>query len=111
VPKRARRLSGVAARLQACRTLLGLTQEGIARRAHVTAKYISEIENGHASPTIAVLERVVELGLGMPMSAFFSTEVAADVRDDLAKLRALLGGQPVKVRQQALRVVRALVEG
>jgi transcriptional regulator with XRE-family HTH domain len=106
-----KRRNNVGHRLSVCRQRLRLTQETIARRAHVTAKYLSEIENGHASPTIGVLERVVELGLGMSLSAFFSAEDPGDTRDDLAKLRALLGSQPQAVRRQALRVIRALVEG
>jgi transcriptional regulator with XRE-family HTH domain len=108
VRKRTKR--GVGQRLRACRERLGLTQETIARRTNVAAKYVSEIENGHANPSIGVLERVVELGLGMPMSAFFMADDPGDVRDDLAKLRALLGGQAASVRAMALRLIRALVD-
>jgi transcriptional regulator with XRE-family HTH domain len=85
-----------------------LTQEVLARRAHVTAKFISEIENGHASPTVDTLARIVE-GLGLPLSAFFAADPGG-VRDDLATLRALFGGQSATVRRRALRILKALCE-
>lgn len=94
--------------LRVSRARLKLTQETIARRAHVSAKFVSQIENGHANPTIGVLGRVVELGLGLPLSAFFAGEDGT--RDDLAQIRALLGAQTATMRRRALRVLRALVE-
>jgi transcriptional regulator with XRE-family HTH domain len=100
---------GVAKRLRLFRERHGLTQETLARRARVTSKFISEIENEHANPTIDTLARIVENGLEIPLSAFFA-EDAGDVRDDLAKLRALLGGQTQAVRRRALRVIKALFD-
>lgn len=85
-----------------------MTQEALAQRSHVTAKYISELENGHASPTVDTLARIVD-GLGMPLSAFFAADTGG-MRDDLATLRALFGGQSATVRRRALRVLKALCE-
>lgn len=92
------------------REAAGLTQEALAQRAHLAAKYISEIENGHANPSIAVLARLVEQGLGVPLAAFFAADMPGDIRDDLAKLEALFAAQPAVMRRRALRVLKALAE-
>lgn len=96
-------------RLRQSRIAAALTQEALARRAHVTAKYLSELENGHASPTVETLSRIVEIGLELPLSAFFAFD-ASGSRDDLATLRALFGGQSATVRKRALRVLKALCD-
>lgn len=97
----------VAHRLRTFREAAALTQEALGQRADVQAKYISEIENGHANPSIAVLSQLVEVGLGVPLAAFFTP---ADVGDDLARLEALFAGQSAAMRKRALRVLKALVD-
>lgn len=87
-----------------------MTQEVLARRAHLTSKFVSQIENGHANPSMDVMARLVEEGLGLPLSAFFAAEDVGDIRDDLARLEALFAGQPPVVRRRALRVLKALCE-
>jgi transcriptional regulator with XRE-family HTH domain len=89
---------------------LNLTQEDVAQGAGVTTKFLSEIENGHKSPTIGALASIVEKGLGMSLSAFFAVDDPLDLRDDLDSLRALLGTQPAAMRRRVLRLVRALLE-
>lgn len=100
----------VAGRVREFREAAGLTQETVARRAHLAAKYISEIENGHANPSIAVLARLVEQGIGVPLSGFFSDVAPQELRDDLARLESLFAGQTTAVRRLALRVLRSLCE-
>lgn len=84
-----------------------MTQEALGQRADVQAKYISEIENGHANPSIGVLSQLVEQGLGLTLAAFFAP---SDVSDDLGKIQVLFAGQSASVRKRALRVLRALVD-
>lgn len=60
------------ARLRHFREAQGLTQEALARGAGLTAKFVSQIENGHTNPSIEVVTRLVEQGLELPMSAFFA---------------------------------------
>jgi transcriptional regulator with XRE-family HTH domain len=86
-----------------------LTQEAIARRSRTSAKFVSQIENGHSSPSVDLFARIVELGLGVPMSAFFAGD-AESLRDELAQLAALFAGQSAATRKRALRVLRALVD-
>jgi transcriptional regulator with XRE-family HTH domain len=97
----------VARRLRTFREAAALTQEALGQRADIQAKYISEIENGHANPSIAVLSQLIERGLGIPLATFFTP---SDASDDLAKLVALFAGQPVATRKRALRVLRALID-
>ena len=49
----------VANRLKALRHAAGLSQRALAARASVANATISQIESGHMSPTIAMLERIV----------------------------------------------------
>jgi transcriptional regulator with XRE-family HTH domain len=100
----------VGARLRHFRNTARLTQEDLARSARLTAKFVSQIENGHVNPSIGVITRLVVDGLNMPLAAFFASDSADDVRDDLHRLSALLSGQPAHVRQRALAVIKALVE-
>lgn len=95
---------------QRLRRLRGdLTQEAVARKARVSAKFISEIENEHTNPSVEILARIVELGLQVPMSAFFAAD-ADDSRDELARIVALFAGQSAAMRKRALRVLKALVD-
>ena len=97
-------------RLRHFREARGLTQEALARGANLSAKFVSQIENGHTNPSIDVVARLVEQGLELPMSAFFARDLGDDSRADLVQLVALLGGQPSVVRRRALRVLKALCE-
>ncbi len=97
-------------RLRHFREARGLTQEALARAANLSAKFVSQIENGHTNPSIDVVARLVERGLELPLSAFFARDLSDDSRADLAQLLALLGGQHVAVRRRALRVLKALCE-
>jgi transcriptional regulator with XRE-family HTH domain len=98
----------VARRLRELREQAGLTQEAIAHRAGMTAKYVSQVETGRSNPSVAALASLVEDGLGMPLGAFFATETA--VRAEVRQITALLERRPVAVRRRALRIVRALLE-
>ena len=98
------------ARLRHFREARGLTQEALARGASLSAKFVSQIENGHTNPSIDVVARLIEQGLELPMSAFFARDLNDDSRADLAQLAALLGSQPLAVRRRALRVLKALCE-
>lgn len=100
----------LARRLRRFREAAAITQEVVAKRARISAKFISEIENGHVNPSLDVVARLVEDGLQIPLSAFFSDDKTGDVRGDLAQLEALFGGQPAVVRRRAIRVLKALCE-
>jgi transcriptional regulator with XRE-family HTH domain len=96
----------IGRRLQRLRGALGITQEEVARRSRISAKFLSAVENGHSSPTVDVFIRIVELGLETPLARFFGGE---DDTDEITELRALLAGQSPTVRRRALRILRSLV--
>jgi len=100
----------VAMRLRRYREAAKLTQEAVAKRAGVSAKFISEIENEHVNPSFDVVARLVEDGLEIPLSAFFSDDKLDDIRGDLAELTALFAGQPAVIRRRAIRILKALCE-
>jgi transcriptional regulator with XRE-family HTH domain len=100
----------VAGRLRRFREAAKITQETVAKRSGVSAKFISEIENEHVNPSFDVVARLVEDGLGIPLSAFFSDDKTDEIRGDLAQLEALFGGQPAVIRRRAIRVLKALCE-
>lgn len=100
----------VASRVREFRNAAGLTQETVSTRAGITAKNLSRIENGHTNPSIEVLARLVELGIGVPLSGFFRDGDPGELRSDLDKLESLFASQPAAVRRRALRVMRSLCE-
>jgi len=112
--KKPKRPSGsqrdVAMRLRRYREVAKLTQEAVAKRAGVSAKFISEIENEHVNPSFDVVARLVEDGLELPLSAFFSDDKLDEIRGDLAELTALFAGQSAVIRRRAIRILKALCE-
>jgi transcriptional regulator with XRE-family HTH domain len=100
----------VARRVRTFRIQAGLTQEELARVAKVTPKFLSQLENGHVNASIAVLARVVEDGLAMPLAMFFGADPDEDVVAEISTIVALLATQPVAVRRCAIRLIRALIE-
>lgn len=87
-----------------------MTQEELARAAKVTPKFVSQLENGHVNASIAVLQRVVEDGLGVPLAMFFGSDPADDVLGEVSTILQLLADQPLDVRRRAIRLVRALID-
>lgn len=65
-------VADVARRVHHFRAEKRMTQEALALASSLTPKFVSQIENGHVNPSIAVLARLVEDGLGLTFAAFFS---------------------------------------
>ncbi len=51
--------------LKICRAALELTQQDVAKKAHITTSYLSLIEGGKRSPSLATLERISK-AMGVP---------------------------------------------
>ncbi len=62
--------AGIAGRLQALRTMRGLTLERLADATGLTKSYLSKIENAHKVPPIATLSRIAH-ALGTGIGGFF----------------------------------------
>jgi len=60
-------------RLRRVRTSAGFTLDQTAERAGVTKGYLSKVERGHATPSIAVISRLSDI-YGVGLSEFFMPE-------------------------------------
>jgi transcriptional regulator with XRE-family HTH domain len=95
----------VGAHLRAVRTLYGLSQRELAKRAGVTNGLISLIEQNRVSPSVSSLKKVLD---GIPMSlaefftldlstspqVFFASEELTDLGDRTASLRLVAARRP-----------------
>ncbi|MCC6713735.1 MAG: cupin domain-containing protein [Gammaproteobacteria bacterium] len=67
----------IGARLQAIRTMVGLSQRELAKRAGVTNGMISLIEQNRVSPSISSLKKVLE-GIPMSLADFFTMDLGSN---------------------------------
>lgn len=84
-----------------------MTQEALARAASLTAKFVSQIENGRVNPSIAVLARLVHDGLRTTFSVFFAWHPHDG---DVSTVLALVQKQPAAFRRRLVRAIQALCE-
>lgn len=99
----------VAERVHQLREERGLTQEALAVKAGVSAKYIGEVERAITSVSVETLWKVCD-GLGLSIVEFFAAgEGGAD--EDVAAAAALLRAQAPVGRAMAMRLLRALCGG
>ncbi|HSN72934.1 MAG TPA: cupin domain-containing protein [Steroidobacteraceae bacterium] len=69
----------VGAHLKAVRTMFGLSQRELAKRAGVTNGMISLIEQNRVSPSVSSLKRVLD-GIPMSLADFFTLDLTANPR-------------------------------
>ncbi len=91
-------------RLRALRTAGSVTQEELGRRASLTQKYLSMVENGHVNPSLDVIHRIAA-ALGVAVTALFDAEKPAR-SDDVTALVALVTAQPPAARKRALKLLK-----
>jgi transcriptional regulator with XRE-family HTH domain len=65
--------SGIGSALRALREEQGLSVRTLASRSGFSASFISQVENGQSSPSIASMEKIART-LGVSLSEFFSAE-------------------------------------
>jgi transcriptional regulator with XRE-family HTH domain len=93
----------VGAHLRAVRTMYGLSQRELAKRAGVTNGLISLIEQNRVSPSVSSLKKVLD-GIPMSLSEFFTLDLSASPQvffrgDELTDL----GDRSVALRLVAAR--------
>lgn len=93
----------VGAHLRAVRTLYGLSQRELAKRAGVTNGLISLIEQNRVSPSVSSLKKVLD-GIPMSIAEFFTLDLSASPQvffraDELTDL----GDRSVALRLVAAR--------
>ena len=95
----------VGAHLRAVRTLYGLSQRELAKRAGVTNGLISLIEQNRVSPSVSSLKKVLDsipmslaefftLDLSAIPQVFFASEELTDLGDRSASLRLVAARRP-----------------
>jgi transcriptional regulator with XRE-family HTH domain len=93
----------VGAHLRAVRTMYGLSQRELAKRAGVTNGLISLIEQNRVSPSVSSLKKVLD-GIPMALAEFFTLDLSASPQvfyrgDELTDL----GDRSVSLRLVAAR--------
>jgi transcriptional regulator with XRE-family HTH domain len=93
----------VGAHLRAVRTMYGLSQRELAKRAGVTNGTISLIEQNRVSPSVSSLKKVLD-GIPMSLAEFFTLDLQANpqvffTRDELTDI----GDRNVSLRLVAAR--------
>ncbi len=99
----------IGERLRQLREARGLSQETLAARAKVSAKFIGEVERATTNTSVTVLWQLAVDGLGVSLSEFFQAADGA-VADDVATATAIVSAQTPEARRRGIRVLRALYE-
>jgi transcriptional regulator with XRE-family HTH domain len=104
----------VGARLRSVRTLYGLSQRELARRAGMTNGTISLIEQNRVSPSVSSLKKVLD-GVPMSLAEFFTVDVASAPKmfygaDELVELGNLEVSLRLVAAQRAGRELTVLHE-
>ena len=82
-------LTDIGKRLKQLRMRQNLTLDELASRCELTKGFLSQLERGLTSPSIATLEDIVE-ALGYSMSEFFKEEAEEKIQGLLEEAEALL---------------------
>jgi transcriptional regulator with XRE-family HTH domain len=105
----------VGPRLRQLREQKAMSARQVADVAGVSAAYLSRLENGHVSPTVATLARLVE-AMGETMATLFQEPPGPDEvvvrRDDrhLMRSRGVLDSQVTPGWAKRLEILESLVE-
>jgi transcriptional regulator with XRE-family HTH domain len=95
----------VGAHLRAVRTMYGLSQRELAKRAGVTNGLISLIEQNRVSPSVSSLKKVLD-GIPMSLAEFFTLDLSASPQVFFTGEELLdLGDRSVSLRLVAARRV------
>lgn len=89
-----------------------MTQESLAAKAEVSAKFIGLVERCETNVSISVLAQLSVDGLGVPLDRFFTPDDGPAGPDaDVAAVTAVVAAQPPALRRLGLRLLRSLYGG
>ena len=94
-------------RIKAQRLSQNLTQEYVAEQVDITTVYLSKIENGHAKPTLDVLDAICD-AIGMDMAAVFSGSSPASDHYQCEKAVKLLNNCKPEIKPIAVELLEKL---
>ncbi len=97
-------------KLRAVREAARFSRELAAEKAGITASYLGEVERGEKWPSLEILG-AVSMALSVPLTALFEFEAQeTDPATLLQKLHRIIENRSAAEQQQALRVLKALLE-
>jgi transcriptional regulator with XRE-family HTH domain len=100
------------------RTVGGLTQDQLGKRAGIVGKYVSEIERGTRDVPFSTLHAIVEDGLALRLDVRFGTaaegggrgaKLASPLPRSVDQLARAIAELPAERRTAVLAIVRTLV--
>lgn len=90
--------SKIGARVRELRKELGISQEGLAERAHTSSVYLSRIESGKQKPSVQTLNRLAT-AMDIPLYSFFMWGAEQKLYQLASKINALAENN-VRVQRQ-----------
>jgi transcriptional regulator with XRE-family HTH domain len=97
-------------KVRAVREAARLSRELAAEKAGITASYLGEVERGEKWPSLEILAAIA-LALSVPLTVLFEFEAQeTDPATLLQKLHRIVENRSADQQQQALRVLKALLE-
>jgi transcriptional regulator with XRE-family HTH domain len=97
-------------KIRAVREGAHLSRELAAEKAGITASYLGEVERGEKWPSLEILAALA-VALSAPLTVLFEFETQeADPATLLQKLHRIVANRSSDQQQQALRVLKALLE-
>jgi transcriptional regulator with XRE-family HTH domain len=97
-------------KVRAVREAAHTSREEVAEKAEITSSYLGEVERGEKWPALEVL-CAVAAALGVPPSTFLEFETQeTDSATVMQKLHRILENRTTEQQQQALRILKGLLE-
>jgi transcriptional regulator with XRE-family HTH domain len=97
-------------KVRAVREAAHLSRELAAEKAGITASYLGEVERGEKWPSLEIVAAVA-MALSVPLTVLFEFEAQeTDPASLLQKLHRIVENRTADQQQQALRVLKALLE-
>jgi transcriptional regulator with XRE-family HTH domain len=97
-------------KVRAVREAAHLSRELAAEKAGITASYLGEVERGEKWPSLDIVAAVA-MALSVPLTVLFEFEAQeTDPARLLQKLHRIVENRTADQQQQALRVLKALLE-
>ena len=100
-------LAVLGQRIKQLRKSRGLSQEDLAEKASISAKYLSDLERGKRNPTFSTAEKIAE-GLGVDLARLITGRDAED--DDEAAVFDAVSGIVDQKDPEKLRRLRTFLE-
>ncbi|HEX3474279.1 MAG TPA: helix-turn-helix transcriptional regulator [Kofleriaceae bacterium] len=100
----------LGSRIRALRDALDLTQEVIADRIELSAKYVSQLECGQRSPSLATVVALAHDGFGITLASLMFG-IDEELEAEMKELSDALAGWPKEARRALLQLIMLVLRG